>query len=153
MLGTQLSDPGGIEGPASTVAGLGLLDVETALQGDKVLVEISGTSADGQAPFKGYEMHVGRTRGAGCERPLLHFADGRKEGAVSASGRVAGCYVHGLFSDDRQRDHWLQRIAGRSSGLAYEADVDETLDRLAAHLERHLDCDRLFELAGFKATP
>jgi adenosylcobyric acid synthase len=147
MLGTQLSDPDGIEGPAGAVAGLGLLDVETTLQGDKVLVEISGASADGKAPFKGYEMHVGRTTGAGCERPLLHFADGRKEGAVDASGRVAGCYVHGLFSDDRQRDHWLQRIAGRSSDLVYEADVDETLDRLAAHIERHVDCDRLFELA------
>jgi len=86
----------------------------------------------------------------------LHFADGRKEGAVSASGRVAGCYVHGLFSDDRQRELWLQRIAGQSSGLIYEADVEETLDRLAAHIERHVDCDRLFELArvpGFKETP
>ncbi len=156
MLGTRLSDPDGIEGPTGAVAGLGLLDVETVLQGDKVLVEIFGASADGKAPFKGYEMHVGRTTGAGCERPLLHFADGRKEGAVGASGRVAGCYVHGLFSDDRQRDHWLQRIADQSSGLIYEADVEETLDRLAAHIERHVDCDRLLELArvpGFKETP
>jgi adenosylcobyric acid synthase len=156
MLGTQLSDPDGIEGPAGAVAGLGLLDVETVLQGDKVLVDVAGASADGEAPFKGYEMHVGRTTGVGCMRPLLHFADGRKEGAVSASGRVAGCYVHGLFSDDRQRDHWLQRIAGQSSDLVYEADIEETLDRLAAHIERHVDCDRLFELArapGLKDTP
>jgi adenosylcobyric acid synthase len=153
MLGTQLSDPDGIEGPAGSVAGLGLLDVETVLQGDKVLVEISGASADGKAPFKGYEMHVGRTTGMGCERPLLHFADGRKEGAVDASGHIAGCYVHGLFSDDRQRELWLQRIASQSSGLVYEADIEETLDRLAAHIERHVDCDRLFELAGFKETP
>jgi adenosylcobyric acid synthase len=149
MLGTQLSDPGGIEGLAGTVAGLGLLEVETTLQGDKVLNEISGASAEGEVPFKGYEMHVGRTTGEGCSRPLLLFADGRKEGAVSASGRVAGCYVHGLFADDRQRGHWLQRIAGRSSGLVYEADIEETLDRWAAHIERHVDCDRLFELAGF----
>jgi adenosylcobyric acid synthase len=156
MLGTHISDPDGIEGPAGSVAGLGLLDVETVLQGDKVLVDISGESADGAAPFKGYEMHIGRTTGVGCTRPLLHFADGRKEGAVSASGRIAGCYVHGLFSDDRQRDHWLRLVANRSSGLDYEADVEETLDRLAAHIERHIDCDRLFELArvpAFKETP
>jgi adenosylcobyric acid synthase len=37
--------------------------------------------------------------------------------------------------------------------LVYEADIEETLDRLAAHIERHVDCDRLFELAGFKETP
>jgi adenosylcobyric acid synthase len=156
MLGAHISDPDGIEGPAGSVPGLGLLDVETVLQGDKVLVEISGTSADGTAPFKGYEMHVGRTTGAGCMSPLLHLADGRKEGALSNSGRIAGCYIHGLFSDDRQRDHWLRRIAAHSSGLVYEADVEETLDRLADHIERHIDCDRLLALArvpDFKTTP
>jgi adenosylcobyric acid synthase len=147
MLGTRICDPDGLEGRPGSVAGLGLLNVETVLQGDKVLVEIQGESADGTAPFKGYEMHIGRTTGAGCVQPLLRFADGRKEGAVDGSGRIAGCYVHGLFSDDRQRDHWLRRIADRASGLAYETDVEATLDRLAEHLERHIDCDRLLELA------
>jgi adenosylcobyric acid synthase len=156
MLGTQISDPDGLEGPAGSVAGLGLLDVETVLQGNKMLVEIFGGSADGTAPFRGYEMHIGRTTGKGCARPLLHFADGRKEGAVDGSGRISGCYVHGLFSDDRQRDHWLRRIGSQSSGFTYEADVEATLDRLADHIERHIDCNRLFDLArtpDLKATP
>ena len=156
MLGTQISDPDGIEGPAGAVAGLGLLDVETVLEGDKVLVDIAGESADGAAPFKGYEMHIGRTTGAGRAKPLLRFADGREEGAVDDSGRIAGCYVHGLFSDDRQRDHWLRRIATQSSDLTYEADIEATLDRLADHIERHIDCNRLLELARvpeFTATP
>jgi adenosylcobyric acid synthase len=156
MLGTQISDPDGLEGPAGSVAGLGLLDVETVLQGDKMLVDISGENADGAAPFRGYEMHVGRTTGSGCAKPLLHFADGRNEGAVDGSDRIAGCYVHGLFSDDRQRDHWLRRVSDRGSGLAYEADIETTLDQLAEHIERHIDCDRLFELArapGLTKTP
>jgi adenosylcobyric acid synthase len=156
MLGTHISDPDGIEGPTGAVAGLGLLDVETVLGGDKVLVDIAGESADRAAPFKGYEMHIGRTTGAGSARPLLRFVDGREEGAVSDSGRIAGCYVHGLFSDDRQRGHWLRRIANRSSGLTYEADIETTLDRLADHIERHIDCNRLLELArlpDFTATP
>jgi adenosylcobyric acid synthase len=155
MLGTLISDPDGIEGPAGSIAGLGLLDVETVLQGDKMLVETFGESADG-APFKGYEMHIGRTTGIGCSKPLLRFADGRTEGAVDGSGRIAGCYVHGLFSDDRQRDHWLRRIASQVSGFAYEADVETTLDRLADHIERHIDCNRLFDLArtpDLTATP
>jgi adenosylcobyric acid synthase len=147
MLGNEISDPDGIEGPAGEVPGLGLLDVETVLQGDKILVDISGESADKTVPFKGYEMHVGRTIGAGCARPLLHLAGGRSEGAVSASGRIAGCYVHGLFADDRQRAHWLRRIANQPSSLVYEADIEETLDRLADHIERYIDCDRLFALA------
>jgi adenosylcobyric acid synthase len=147
MLGSQISDPDGIEGAAGSVAGLGLLDVETVLRGDKILVEISGESVDGAAPFHGYEMHIGRTTGGGCEKPLLRFADGRKEGAVDGSGRIAGCYVHGLFSDDRQRNHWLNQLANRSSGFSYEADVEATLDKLADHIERHIDCNRLLDLA------
>ena len=73
--------------------------------------------------------------------------NGQLDGAVSADGRVAGCYIHGLLADDRQRRHWLQRIGGQASAFAYESDVDATLDLLADHLEKHIDCDRLLELA------
>jgi adenosylcobyric acid synthase len=34
-----------------------------------------------------------------------------------------------------------------ASSLAYEALVDETLDALAAHLEAHLDVEKLLSLA------
>jgi adenosylcobyric acid synthase len=145
MLGRQVADPNGIEGPPGSVDGLGLLDVETVLEGDKVLVEMSGESVAGSVPFKGYEMHIGRT--TGTPRPLLRLCNGKLDGAVSENGRVAGCYIHGLLTDDRQRRHWLQRIGAQSSGLDYEADVDAALDLLADHIEKHLDCDRLLALA------
>ena len=57
----------------------------------------------------------------------------------SADGRVRGGYVHGLFADDRQRAAWLRGIGAAASGFAYEADVEATLDALAAHLEAHID--------------
>jgi adenosylcobyric acid synthase len=145
MLGRSISDPHGIEGPPSKVEGLGLFDVDTILEGDKVLIEVTGETIGSGVPFKGYEMHVGRTTGA--LQPLLKLASGQVDGAVSADGRVAGCYIHGLLADDRQRRHWLQRIGGQASAFAYESDVDATLDLLADHLEKHVDCDRLLELA------
>jgi adenosylcobyric acid synthase len=145
MLGRRISDPAGIEGPAGGVDGLGLLEVDTVLEGDKVLVETSGEVVDGAVPFKGYEMHIGRT--TGTPRPLLRLANGKHDGATNDSGTVAGCYIHGLLSDDRQRQHWLKRIGVTGSALDYEADVDATLDRLADHIEKHLDCDRLLALA------
>ena len=69
------------------------------------------------------------------------------DGTVSSDGRIAGCYIHGLFSDDRQRHHWLQRIGAPASTISYESAVEATLDELADHLERHVDCDLLLELA------
>ena len=147
MLGRTLSDPDGIEGEPRTVPGLGLLEVDTVMTGLKRLEAVSGTSLPDGNPFTGYEMHVGDTTGADAGRPLLRFADGRADGAVSADGLVAGTYVHGLFADDRQRAAWLARLGTRSDGAAYEAGIERVLDALAQHLERHVDCDRLLALA------
>ena len=145
MMGRSLADPQGIEGPPDTVEGLGFFPIDTVLEGDKVLVEVTGTSIESGTPFKGYEMHVGRT--TGTNKPLLQLDDGKTDGALSDNGRIAGCYIHGLLADDRQRRDWLQRIGARASGFAYEAEVDATLDALAAHLEKHVDCDKLLALA------
>ena len=107
--------------------------------------ETTGETVQDSVPFKGYEMHIGRTTGS--LRPLLRLANGKHDGAANDSGTIAGCYIHGLLADDRQRQHWLQKIGVDGSSLDYEADVDATLDRLADHIEKYLDCDRLLELA------
>jgi len=150
MLGTAIADPDGLEGPPATVAGLGLLDVETTLGGDKCLESVTGvwaaSGADGAA-FTGYEMHIGRTEGPDRARPLLHLAGDRPEGAVSRDGRVSGAYVHGLFAADAARRAFLESLGAETSDLAYEAEVEATLDALAAHVAEHVDLDRLLELA------
>ena len=146
MLGRRVADPQGIEGPPGAVDGLGLLEVETTLTGDKSLRLVAGECLINGAPFTGYEMHVGETGGPDCARPLVRFADGRADGAVSATGRVAGSYVHGFFADDLQRAAWLASL-GVGSAIDYHATVEETLDALADHLEAHLDCDAILKAA------
>ncbi|WP_029015025.1 cobyric acid synthase [Niveispirillum irakense] len=145
MLGRHIDDPDGIEGPPGGVTGLGLLDVTTVLTGTKVLTAVSGIDASGTVPFTGYEMHVGVTQGPGRDRPLLHLPGG-PEGARSADGRIAGCYIHGLFNDDGFRRHFLAGF-GTIAGLAYDSTVDAALDELAAACERHLDMDGLLRCA------
>ncbi|CAA2102522.1 Cobyric acid synthase [Methylobacterium bullatum] len=147
MLGRTLSDPHGIEGEPRSVAGLGLLDVETVMTPLKRLEAVSGRTLVDDLPFSGYEMHVGDTVGPDTVTPLLRFADGRADGAVSADGRVSGTYVHGLFSNDRQRAAWLARLGAASDGHSYESGVERVLDELARHIEAHVDCDRLLALA------
>lgn len=146
MLGRVLHDPDGIEGPPGTAQGLGLLDVETTLSSEKRLEPARGTTFDG-APFSGYEMHMGVTHGPDCVRTFATLETGTPEGAMSADGRVIGTYVHGLFADDRQRAAWLARFAAGAPQIAYEASVDEILDRLAAHLEAHVDIDTMLTLS------
>ncbi len=148
MLGRSIADPSGVESPpGSEAAGLGLLDVATVMEGNKVLRAVRGTGGAG-LPVAGYEMHMGRTEGPDRARPMLTLA-GRPDGAVSADGRVMGCYLHGLFGSDRWRAALLDSLRpGRSGGIAYETLVDEVLDGLADHLERHLDVAALARIAG-----
>ncbi len=147
MLGQLVADPDGIEGRPASLPGLGLLDVQTVLTHGKTLTEVSGISMIERARFRGYEMHVGQTGGADCDRPLLRFADGRSDGAVSADGRVRATYVHGLFADDSQRAALLSWFGADAAGLSYEADVDRVLDALADHLAADIDLDHLLSVA------
>ncbi|QRM32022.1 cobyric acid synthase [Microvirga sp. VF16] len=149
MLGQRIDDPFGIEGEAGrSIEGLSVLNVTTTLTSRKRLEAVVGaTIADG-TPLSGYEMHIGETSGPdAASRPFAELANGQRDGAVSADGRVTGTYVHGLFSDDRQRSRWLQMLGAETSDLAYEALVDDILDRFADHLEVHLDCERLLAIS------
>jgi adenosylcobyric acid synthase len=147
MLGRRVRDPDGIEGPPGDAPGLGLLDIETTLAPQKILRESAGTLAGCDLRVRGYEIHMGRTTGPDTARPLLSL-DGRADGAVSADRRIAGCYLHGLFASDEFRAAWLGSLrTDRTSSLDYDKTVDDTLDRLADHLESALDLARILEIA------
>ncbi|TCP32746.1 cobyric acid synthase [Sphingomonas sp. BK235] len=147
MLGRSVADPDGIEGPPETVAGLGLLAVETRLSRGKRLEAVRGTARG--APFEGYEMHMGDTHGPDCARPVTVIEGGRRDGACSPDGLVAGTYVHGIFALAAQRRAWLDVAAG---GADHRADVDAALDAIALTLERHLDLAALLALARGAVT-
>jgi adenosylcobyric acid synthase len=145
MLGATIADPDGVDGSPGTVDGLGLLDVTTRMSADKSTTLVSGTHCATGAAITGYEIHLGRSEGQDCARPLLTI-HGRPDGAISPNGRVQGTYVHGLFTGDVFRKAWLANL-GIASQLAYDAQIELALDALADHFEAHLDIDRLLTIA------
>ncbi|MEO1281659.1 MAG: cobyric acid synthase [Pseudomonadota bacterium] len=147
MLGRKIHDPQGIEGQPGSIDGLGFLDIETELTVDKTLTETAGENLLTGVSFTGYEMHVGQTSGPDCGRPLIRTSQDNSDGAINTSSRVMGCYIHALFNDNAQRTSWLTHLGQPASDLDYETTVDETLDALAAHLETHLDIDKLLTIA------
>ena len=147
MLGRRIADAEGLEGVPGVVDGLGLLEIETALRPEKRLARIEGREIESGAAVVGYEMHLGRSSGPGLARPMLELA-GRPDGAVSADGRAMGCHLHGLFAADGFRRAFLARLGAASAALDYAQEVDGVLDRLALHLEAHLDLDLIWHLAA-----
>ncbi|NNJ73732.1 MAG: cobyric acid synthase CobQ, partial [Anderseniella sp.] len=142
MLGRTIADPNGIEGPAGTTSGLGLLDVETTMIRDKTLTQVQAKHVASNCDVTGYEIHIGRTDGPDRARPMLEI-NGRPEGAMSVNGRIMGSYVHGIFSSDDFRTCFLEGLGADARPSFYDKSIDTILDMLAEHLETHIDIDGL----------
>jgi adenosylcobyric acid synthase len=155
MLGRAVHDPERVESQRESVAGLGLLPVETTFAGHKATyrsrARLVGTAGfwgrlTGQS-IEGYEIHMGRTvtpdplyqiverEGASVEVP---------DGAASPDGRIFGTYLHGLFDNDPLRRAWLASLglAETQSGPFRQAR-ETAFGRLADAAEAALDLERL----------
>jgi len=161
LLGARLRDPDGVESEREEAEGLGLLDVETVLKPGKQTHLVQGRFQPGAAAagfggfdqVSGYEIHAGETECGILCRPLLQLLSRSGEpvsindGAVSADGRVWGTYLHGFFDDDRVRGAVLAPLrARRGSAPAVQTharQLDTELNRLADHLEAHLDLEQI----------
>ncbi len=138
MLGRIVRDPDGIEGSQREAQGLGLLDVETVLVPRKTVLNRVASDAVTDVPLSGYEIHMGRTIGPDTVRPMV-LLDGEPDGAVSQDGRVRGCYLHGLFTDDGWRVAQLAALGITARETDYRATVETSLDKIADVLEGVID--------------
>ena len=146
MLGCRVADPEGIEGAPGATDGIGLLDVDTVMTGDKRMTTVAAVHVPTDQRFDGYEIHIGRSEGPDRARPFARV-NGVDEGAINGDGRVAGSYLHGMFREDGFRRAWLARFDAAVGTASYTATVEATLDALADHLEAHLDVDALLACA------
>ncbi len=147
MLGREVADPSGIEGRPGSAPGLGLLDITTTLAGTKQLAEVRGRDTMTGEPIAGYEMHMGVTTGPDLENPMVQLETG-PDGAISCSGRIMGCYMHGLFRSDHFRRRFLEHLGRRpAQGIAFEEEVDNAIDAVADAIECSTDIDRWLDIA------
>ncbi len=144
MLGKTITDPHGVEGSPGTRPGLGWLEVDTALESEKQLRNVTGHLTLGAATVRGYEIHMGRSTGVGCARPLIELEDGRADGAISPDGQVLGTYVHGLFEEPATCSALLA-WAGLTAPIPLDHGQrrERALERLADAVETGLQLEQL----------
>ena len=58
---------------------------------------------------------------------------------LAADGVSFGTYLHGIFDNDTLRTAWLHALGVQSSEINFRAMVAQRFDKLADHLEAHLD--------------
>ena len=91
---------------------------------------------------------MGRTT---SQRPWLEISqrNGTRlavaDGAVTATGNVWGCYLHGLFANESLRRAWLTSLGwqGHLEHTSAFLHVHTVLDTVASHVEANLDMQRL----------
>jgi adenosylcobyric acid synthase len=97
MLGRVVRDPDGVESPASSAAGLGLLPADTTMMPMKRTRAVSATTTGSGVAFGGYEIHMGVTTSDPDPqvRPFATLDDGSQDGACRMN--VIGTYLHGAL--------------------------------------------------------
>jgi len=155
VLGRRIVDD--VESGAGAVDGLGLLDNETTFAERKVVARRSGTARALRASrhdVAGYQIHLGRTTGAGAWLRLDAEAGAEDEGSSSEDGAVLGTSLHGVLDADGFRGALLAQVAERRgrrfspSPVPYAARLEAQHDRLADWLDAHLDVGAVGELAA-----
>jgi adenosylcobyric acid synthase len=155
MLGRRIVDV--VESGAGAVDGLGLVDVETTFEPDKVVRRRTGRTLDGGLEVLGYQIHLGRVHG-GDPWLALHAcgpAVGTElEGSVTGDGRVRGTSLHGLFDTDGLRAAILCDVADRRRrsftphAVPFADRLEAQHERLADWLDQHLDMSAVRELTA-----
>lgn len=165
MLGLRVTDPHGVESDLKEMPGLGLLEMETEMFPEKITCQVEaeilgagGSPVPNVPRLFGYEIHMGKSVSVGSARPLFFIVrrDGKEtaveDGLIHPDGRVWGTYLHGVFDNDPFRREFLREVQARSgkarvalsAQFSYRDWKEEQFDRLAEHVRRHLDIERIY---------
>jgi len=161
MLGIAIRDPDGVESSLAETPGLGLLPGITTFTRPKRTVRVRARvsarhglfAAAAGVEFDAYEIHAGRTDVGASLQPFALAAGAVGEGAMSASGRVVGTYLHGLLADGRLRRALLTAVAeaaGKPVHAAWGAGAASAsrYDRLADIVGGAIDMPAVAKLVG-----
>jgi len=163
MMGVEVCDPDHVEGDLERLPGLGLLPTTTTMSGEKVTRQVqfsifdlpsSVNASDGfpvGASGSAYEIHMGETRpfGDAPSQPFARLDDSREDG-YRVSNRCWGTYLHGVLDNAPVVDALLapfaDRLTAEATSFDYAAFKEEQYDRLADHVRKHLDMDKLYRI-------
>lgn len=148
MMGQDIKDPDGVEGNVPFFPGLGLLPISTTLTGEKVTRQVSFSFLQEEGTCHGYEIHMGRSTVVGnTAQSVCHLADGSSDGCM-VSEQCLGTYVHGILDNIQVIDFLLRPFQTRLSETVvdYATFKEEQYDKLADHVRRHLDMDKLYQI-------
>lgn len=172
MLGKSIKDPEEVETGLKEIEGMGLLDIDTIFEKEKVTTRVWGESLlQSEKPLNiyGYEIHMGVSSYGKDAVPLfkitnkngetVQYADGavNKESNGEASGEstIMGTYLHGIFDGVDFREYIANRLREKKGmqkrvSQVYENLREKELDKLADIVRESLDMKTIYDIIGMR---
>lgn len=170
MLGKKLSDPHKTESSIEEIDGMGLLDVETIFEEEKVMTRVNATAINKNSDFLikefdgdvyGYEIHMGKCAYGNEAEPMFNIfnENGHSanylDGAINKEGNVMGTYLHGVFDAVTFREFICNKLRNKKGleskkAFEYESLRERELDKLADVVRKSLDMDKVYEIMGIE---
>lgn len=166
ILGQSVKDPLGVESEIKELSGLGLLDIETVFQGDKLTHQVEAEIMDEKGylkglkgqKIKGYEIHMGvSNKNSGENLSKIQKRSNKEmaelEGCVNLEGNVVGSYIHGIF-DNLEFTRGVLNNIREKKGLdnieskinSYEEYKDLQYTKLGQIIRDNVDMDKIYQI-------
>ncbi len=163
MLGKTINDPHKVESREISVAGLGLLDIETTFGQVKTTTQIRARLLANKGLFEGlkgaeitgYEIHMGQTRSQN-QVPVFQVVETPQgkanylDGTASDDCLIFGSYIHGLFHNVDFAHTLLNRLRqlrGLPATVTVPVNKDKQYDELARIVRQNLNMRQVYKIA------
>jgi adenosylcobyric acid synthase len=159
MLGRKIYDHSRAESDLEEADGLGLLEMTTNFEQEKVTSQVTGSVIAGQGLLRnmsgvsltGYEIHMGRSE-APSSNPAFKIGgagSSREDGEINEAGTVFGTYLHGLFNSSdftRRLIENLCNLRGIEISLHSALNRQKAYDDLAASVRENVNMGKIYEI-------
>lgn len=151
MMGNYIKDPEGVEGEPCEISGLGILPIETEMNGEKITRQVRFRFMGKSELCEGYEIHNGRTTVIdNSYNSACVFTSGNSDGCQAFGERGFGTYIHGILDNEVVINHILSHYPHKTGedkdSLSYKAFKEQQYDLLADHLRKHIDIPLLYKI-------
>jgi adenosylcobyric acid synthase len=180
MLGKIIEDPYEVETELREIKGMGLLDIRTVFEKEKVTTRVKANViskffkkdnmldnySNALEQIYGYEIHMGISSYGIEVEPLFEIVEKNgqylgeeqliyKDGAINTDGNIMGTYIHGIFDGYIFRQYIVNKLREKKGipfkkSNNYESLRESELDKLADIVRGSLDMNKIYEIVGLE---
>ncbi len=147
MMGEIVRDPKHIEGEVESMAGLGILPIQSVIEEGKTTRQCSFSFVNQNCTGKGYEIHAGISFSSNSKaNPLCQLDNGSNDGCY-ISEKCWGSYIHGILDNKSVIESILNACEKTSSPHSvhdYEQMKEENYTLLAKRTRECVDMDYIY---------